>query len=73
MLVYRRVSLKNRALIIKHGLPERKSSLYGQNSQIAMDQYRSIPISGFFRGMNIWLVVWNLFSFSIHWEFHHPN
>ena len=20
-----------------------------------------------------WLVVWNIFYFSIHWEFHHPN
>jgi len=21
----------------------------------------------------IWLVVWNIFYFSIYWEFHHPN
>ena len=21
----------------------------------------------------VWLVVWNIRSFSIHWEFHHPN
>jgi len=20
-----------------------------------------------------WLVVWNIFYFSIYWEFHHPN
>jgi len=20
-----------------------------------------------------WLVVWNIFYFSLHWEFHHPN
>ena len=23
--------------------------------------------------MYIWLVVWNIFCFSIYWEFHHPN
>ena len=25
------------------------------------------------QGCYIWLVVWDLFSFSIYWEFHHPN
>ena len=26
-----------------------------------------------FDWMNVWLVVWNIFCFSIYWECHHPN
>ena len=31
------------------------------------------PINQTIETNNIWLVVWNMFFFSIFWEFHHPN
>ena len=27
----------------------------------------------FTTNQRLWLVVWNIFDFSIYWEFHHPN
>ena len=40
--------------------------------RILMDIYTILIYPGYIY-IYIWLVVWNIFYFSIYWEFHHPN
>ena len=44
-----------------------------QTSGLSFARVHQVPTFSHTCGSVIWLVVWNIFNFSIYWECHHPN